>query len=167
MADEIKPSWIYEHDMRVWEANRALLAAHIQAISSFATLAINSVILANSAAVGAVLAFIAAKSDGLPDHVLAPAVVSAKIFTVGIVAGMMSAAGSYFAQSFYSDGDGSKPNSKGETKAYRRGFVLKVIAVILAFIGIGAFGVGAMYGLEALGDLAAKKQTGLVVPANS
>lgn len=145
----------YQHEMRLWEIQMErqahLFGIHLAAVCDFASLAIKSIILANSAAAGAVLAFLATMW-GDPDvgAVATPALKSVTVFAVGVFAAMVCGALSYLAQYSYAMCDWSADDWTWRVTAYRLGFALHILAVLAAAAGIATFAVGASEGLEAL-----------------
>jgi len=133
--------------MREREAKIQLYATHTQAIVGFATLAINSIILTNSAAAGTVLAFLGT-IWGKPalKEAIAPASHSLIIFAVGATAAIASACFSYVAQLSYSR---FQFRNKGEIVAR----CFHILAMVAAALGVAAFIYGVMEGLVALNSL--------------
>lgn len=148
---EPRPSFEYEHDMRVWQVQRAVsaqvFAANLTAVCGFANLAINSIILANSTAAGAVLVFIAslwAKPEAAA--VFSPASWCVRVFAIGAGAGILAAGFSYFTQYLYQVLDTPNPSSTVRKAALWGAIICHVVAVAAALSGIAAFVVGAWFG---------------------
>jgi hypothetical protein len=145
----------YQHDMRVWENEVArrlqVFGIHTSAIIGFATLTINSIILANSAAAGAVLAFFATMwGDPGAADVLASVVKCIKIFAVGVFAAMTCGGFSYIAQYCYASAEDTLNNGIPKKLAKVVAVTTHLLALVAAIAGIVSFAVGAYYGIDAL-----------------
>jgi hypothetical protein len=157
--------WEYQHKMRVWEAEVArqnhLFSVHLTAVCDFASLAIKSIILANSASAGAVLALLGTMwGDPGAELVARPAIQSVAVFAAGVLSAMICAALSYCAQYSYAAADWYASESAWRPWLNGLGIALHAMALIAAIVGIASFGVGAVEGLNAL-DAA---QGGLAAP---
>jgi len=144
-----------DRELRLWEARSAkrteLFTAHIGAIAGFAGVTINSIILANGAAAGAVLAFVA-PLWGKPEAklVAGPALHSVGAFVIGVTAAMLCGVASYLAQYCYGRQDLAPDNSRRKRNYNRVGMGFHVVALAAGLAGVAAFAVGAIDGLEAL-----------------
>ncbi len=173
--DATKPPFdVYEHRMRVWgasvEARAAMFAAHTQAVTGYATAAINAAILLNSAAAGAVLALLGALWGGDP-HALAIAIGTASrsiaLFAAGAILAAASAILAYFCQSWVAVDDlaqlridtDNNMNGAGsarpediarQARGKRLGDIFRVAAIIAGVASVVAFGTGALFGVDAL-----------------
>lgn len=158
MAEQkLPPDLEYQHRMDVYRTERAAkaqsFAAHASAVAQFTVLAINSIILANTAAAGAVLVFVGSlwgKKEAAA--IFAPATWSASAFAIGVGASIGSAVLTYATQFFYAMADLRGTQWSGQMRAYRIGWVLHVLACLAAIVGVGGFGAGSWYGLRALAD---------------
>lgn len=145
----------YEHEMRVWEAKLAWAAQISNILTSalidFASLAIKSIILANSASAGAVLALLAAVwNSPTAAAVVGPAVESVTIFAAGTFAAMVCAALSYLAQYCYATGDEHADETRWKKPMGAIAPYLHFLAVVVAVAGIASFALGAYEGISAL-----------------
>ena len=140
-----------ERDPRRSDKQMTIGAAHLPVVVSFANLAINSVIICNSAAAAAALGFIAAvwgKDEFQP--AVETAAEAVLIFTAGATFGMASACTAYIAQVLFQRSDQAKTGSKEETRSYSRGECWERTSMVLVVLGILAFPGGAWHGLSAL-----------------
>lgn len=121
------PNVPYEHRMRVWEAQQLWMLqtfqTHTHIIGVFAELGIKSVILANSAAAGAVLVFLGSVWGTPTAQIMAePALRSITVFSIGIFLAIAAAAASYFTQFCYATHDiHSTPSFNAEYDTHRGG----------------------------------------------
>lgn len=145
----------YQHDMRVWENEVArrlqVFGIHTGAVIGFATLTINSIILANSAAAGAVLAFFATMW-GEPEaaKTFGSVVRCITIFATGVFSAMLCGGFSYIAQYCYAITEDAYETVIPKRLSSCVAIITHVAAVIAAFAGILSFAVGAYYGIDAL-----------------
>jgi len=150
MADQSRNQVEYDHEMRVWQGNLTIATMHMQAVTGFGTLTINSAILTNGAAAVAVLALLGAVSE--KDYfnlILPPACNSLGYFGAGTFAAMLAAACSYISQSFYMEEHVKSADSKQEvTSIWGKGFF--AAAVLAVAVAICAFPMGLYAGLNAL-----------------
>jgi hypothetical protein len=145
VTDGSRPDQVYQHNMRVWEAQIAMNVEMFKGIIAFATLAIKSLILVNGAAVIALLTLLghlwAADINGSTAIKL-----TAKLgpsftwYTVGVGAGVLSAGFSYFAQVMFVE-------ILSDRAKWWWGNGFRIAAVVSALISFGGFVGG---GLRAL-----------------
>ncbi|QEX18925.1 hypothetical protein FRZ44_42360 [Hypericibacter terrae] len=139
-----------EHDWRLYEAKIAMYVAHNTAIIDFAGMAIKGIILANSAAAGAVLIFVG-PFWGKPGYekLTEGALAGVSTFAQGILAAIICAMLSYITQQFYSGADMRDGDTLKKRFRWVGGF-FHVLALIAAVAGVLSFAVGACDGLRAL-----------------
>lgn len=136
---------------RVWEASEdrrtQIFIAHLQVIVEFASQAIKSIILANSAGAGAVLAFLATmwQSPGV-EQVAGPALRCVTIFAAGVFAAIVCATVSYLAQYCYSQSE----SREGRSAWWYWGIGFHLVALAAGIIGALSFAFGALEGIDAL-----------------
>jgi len=155
MSDHDKAMRQYEHNkwLRDYESRERLqlFTAHVTAVSSLSSIALNSSILANSASAGAVLVFLSSLW-GKPTAaiVVDAALWSVSVFAVGIFAGMLSAGFGYLSQLFwgYVDVRSLQGNKRKTLSIFA--FSLQIIAIALGVSAISAFGYGACVGINTL-----------------
>jgi hypothetical protein len=140
---EKQGSSIYDHNMRVWEADRQArtqaFTTHMQALVSLASLVFNSIILGNGAAAAAVLAFLGAMW-GKPEAeaMLGPVIHSLMAFAGGMLAAMLATATGYVSQYFEASADLWVEHPWGKA-------ALRLVAAVLLLFTV-ALVCGAMYG---------------------
>ncbi len=158
----------YEHKMRVWETFNATkmsaFTAHIGSVSTFASIAINSLVLLNSASVGAVLTLIGAVWDKKSAASIVPkAVLSIEAFVCGAGLAIICAGFSYVSQFLYMEYDKANidvdaRNAMSGTKDPRVancvrwiGTSFQGLAILAAISSFVFFSIGAARGVSALG----------------
>jgi hypothetical protein len=141
----------FEDKMRLYELRLANFNVHAQAVFGFANVTINSLILANSAAAGALLAFLATLWGSPVLKAVAPdASVSLWTFAIGVTASMLCGAASYFAQLGYGQVSVEGEWDPGDRWWIRFGLFFHGIAIATGLVGLVSFPVGAWTGLSAL-----------------
>jgi hypothetical protein len=145
------PPTQYEHDMRVLTVKAQVFGAHLQAVVNFASLALKSAILGNSASAGAVLVFLAPVwGKAGADKVAMPALFSVRVFATGIFAGIVAAMLSYLAQFCYSRMDVAKDGSDRQRAWERAAIPFHSLALVISIVSVACFGIGAWFGVDAL-----------------
>jgi hypothetical protein len=146
-----------DQSLRVWEAKLAghysAFNTHMTMVANFASLAINSIILANGAAAGGILAMLGAMwGDEAITKVLPPALRSLEIFAYGAFGAIVAASFSYCAQYFYAHANFNSINEKYDRHNLlnRIAIVFHVVALLAAVAGVASFIVGSLWGIEAL-----------------
>jgi hypothetical protein len=144
----------YEHQMRTFEFRLATFNTHMQAVLGLASTAINSIILANSAAAGALLTFLAVMW-GKPEFlaVASGSIATLQIFAVGITGGMLAAGVGYVAQYLYMELDMTDEDRmlKSRRQCLRKTAIgLHVLSFVCAIVGAACFPYGAWGGLSLL-----------------
>lgn len=155
MEDNKKTSLQYEHEMRVWEHSNntrlALFQIHINAVIDFSSTVIKSVILANSAAAGASLAFIGTAWEKLSTtEITANALMSTSIFAIGAFLGIIGAMFAYLCQYTYMLADMHITKQKRKKIAHIFAIILHIISATASLAGCLAFAFGAYKGISAL-----------------
>lgn len=145
----------YEHDMRVWEARlahqTAVFSTHITAVSEFSSLTLKSIILANGAAAGGILAFLGTMwGNSKIAPILQPALDSIEVFALGTFAALLSAGFSYLSQFCYASTDLHQHGPRRRKVVMGAAITLHVLAILAAAYGVFAFAWGAWEGIQAL-----------------
>lgn len=137
--------------LRHLELRMLVAGSRTQLITSFASVAINSIILANSAAAGALLAFIASLPKAeRTGPLLELSVYCLKVFTLGSFLGILCAVTAYAAQSCYAVSELAGDATQKQARFARAAMTLHAIALLLGFLGAAFFPLGAFHGLNAL-----------------
>lgn len=140
-----------ERNFRQWEVRQTQFAAHTAAVSSYVGIAINSIILTNSAAAGTVLAFLGSIwGTAIKARILADALTTLTIFALGAAAGMSISLAAYASQSLALRSDLHLTPEQERTECLRWAGVWRKTGFGLAVVGIVLFAVGVIYGLWSL-----------------
>lgn len=137
--------------MKLFDLRLTNFNIHTQAVVGFANVAINSLIVANTAAAGAVLAFLAVLwGNPAFAQVAVIAIGSLKAFAIGTTCAMSCSALSYFAQYCYSRVDITGDDQQSNLRYHRVGRGFHVVAIVFGLIALGSFPYGAWQGLSSL-----------------
>jgi len=152
----------YEHEMRVWEANlrvweanlahtAAVFSAHVAAVGEFSSLLLKSIILANGAVAGGILAFLGTMwGNEKITPVLQPALDSIEVFALGTFAALLSASFRYLCQLSYVITDLHELGPRSGKVVKGAGMILQVLAILAAAAGLFTFAYGTLEGVQAL-----------------
>lgn len=149
----------YRHQIEVWKvktpARVSIFAAHLAVIGAFSKSALNSIILANSASAGAVLALIGSMwGDGALGVIFPYCIKALSIFAAGVGLAIFTSGLAYVAQLFYAYGDLREFDEKNNFRLLQRtGMVFHAIAITFGLGAILSFCAGAWFALEALRSL--------------
>lgn len=143
----------FDNRMRHYEQHVARESTTLQAMTAYTNTAINSIILCNSAAAGAVLALIGTIwGQAGAKEIVPTATFAVGLYAAGAACGMFAAAGGYLCQSFVQGADIARYHrrSLAEKRWDSRAAVTEGISVFIALLGAGLFLFGTWYGLDAL-----------------
>lgn len=135
------------------DSGTEIFNTHVQAVTGFANVFINSVILANGTGAVAILALLGSIWDnqGALLEVGPVAVRALQIMAAGVTSGMLCAGLSYLSQYCFSRADLDAPATFIGPWG-RAGNRLQVAAIILGGLALVSFPIGSCVGLSALSD---------------